>query len=102
MPKVLGVLSMEPLAVWVLKSMYCGVCAKMCIIDSVRGAAADERERVPGNCSVLHFAFDDESDTFELIEIFTPVSYTHLDVYKRQDFYNAAERHERFHPSWIC
>ena len=25
-------------------------------LDHVRGAAADERERVPGNCSVLHFA----------------------------------------------
>ena len=44
-------------------------------MDHVKGAAADERDRVPGNCSVLHFAFDDESDTFELIEIFTQEDY---------------------------
>ncbi|MFR3924690.1 MAG: histidine phosphatase family protein [Collinsella sp.] len=39
------------------------------------GAAADERERVPGNCSVLHFAFDDAADTFELVEVFTQEDY---------------------------
>ena len=44
-------------------------------LDHVKGAAADERERVPGNCSVLHFAFDDATDTFELIEIFTQEDY---------------------------
>ena len=44
-------------------------------MDHVKGAATDERDRVPGNCSVLHFAFDDESDTFELIEIFTQEDY---------------------------
>ena len=38
-------------------------------------AAADERERVPGNCSVLHFAFDDATDTFELVEVFTQEDY---------------------------
>ena len=44
-------------------------------MDHVKGAAADERDRVPGNCSVLHFAFDDESDTFELVEVFTQEDY---------------------------
>lgn len=44
-------------------------------LDHVRGAAADERERVPGNCSVLHFVFDDTTDTFELVEIFTQEDY---------------------------
>lgn len=44
-------------------------------LDHVRGAAADERERVPGNCSVLHFAFDDTADTFELVEVFTQEDY---------------------------
>lgn len=44
-------------------------------LDHVRGAAADERERVPGNCSVLHFAFDDAADTFELVEVFTQEDY---------------------------
>lgn len=44
-------------------------------LDHSRGAAADERERVPGNCSVLHFAFDDVTDTFELVEVFTQEDY---------------------------
>ena len=44
-------------------------------MDHTKGAAADERDRVPGNCSVLHFAFDDESDTFELVEVFTQEDY---------------------------
>ena len=44
-------------------------------LDHVRGAAADERERVPGNCSVLHFAFDDATDTFDLVEVFTQEDY---------------------------
>ena len=44
-------------------------------MDHVKGAAADECERVPGNCSVLHFAFDDVADTFELAEIFTQEYY---------------------------
>lgn len=44
-------------------------------MDHVKGAAADERDRVPGNCSVLHFVFDDEAGTFELIEIFTQEDY---------------------------
>lgn len=44
-------------------------------LDHSRGAAADERERVPGNCSVLHFAFDDATDTFELVEVFTQEDY---------------------------
>ena len=40
-----------------------------------REAEADERERVPGNCSVLHFVFDDTTDTFKLVEIFTQEDY---------------------------
>ena len=44
-------------------------------MDHVKGAAADERDRVPGNCSVLHFVFDDEAGTFELVEIFTQEDY---------------------------
>ena len=44
-------------------------------MDHVKGAAADERDRVPGNCSVLHFTFDDATSTFELIEIFTQEDY---------------------------
>ncbi len=44
-------------------------------MDHTKGAAADERDRVPGNCSVLHFAFDDATDTFELVEIFTQEDY---------------------------
>ena len=44
-------------------------------LDHVRGAAADEHERVPGNCSVLHFAFDDATDTFGLVEVFTQEDY---------------------------
>ena len=43
--------------------------------EQVRAEAADERERVPGNCSVLHFAFDDATDTFELVEVFTQEDY---------------------------
>ncbi len=34
-----------------------------------------DHERVPGNCSVLHFAFDDAADTFELVEVFTQEDY---------------------------
>ena len=34
-----------------------------------------EAERVPGNCSVLHFAFDDATDTFGLVEVFTQEDY---------------------------
>lgn len=37
-------------------------------MDYVKGAAADERDRVPGNCSVLHFVFDDAVDTFDLVK----------------------------------
>lgn len=44
-------------------------------MDYVKGAAADERDRVPGNCSVLHFAFDDVTDTFDLVEVFTQEDY---------------------------
>ena len=44
-------------------------------LDHVKGTEADERERVPGNCSVLHFVFDDTTDTFELVEIFTQEDY---------------------------
>ena len=44
-------------------------------LDYVKGTEADERERVPGNCSVLHFVFDDTTDTFELVEIFTQEDY---------------------------
>ncbi len=44
-------------------------------LDYVRGAAADERERVPGNCSVLQFVFDDTTDTFEQVEVFTQEDY---------------------------
>ena len=44
-------------------------------MDYVKGAAADERDRVPGNCSVLHFAFDDAAGTFELVEVFTQEDY---------------------------
>lgn len=44
-------------------------------LDHTRGAAADERDRVPGNCSVLHFAFDDATDMFELAEVFTQEDY---------------------------
>ena len=33
------------------------------------------RDRVPGNCSVLHFVFDDAKDTFELVEIFMQEDY---------------------------
>ena len=44
-------------------------------MDHVKGAAADERDRVPGNCSVLHFVFDDEAGTFELVEVFTQEDY---------------------------
>lgn len=44
-------------------------------MDHWKGDAADERDRVPGNCSVLHFAFDDAARTFELVEIFTQDDY---------------------------
>ena len=44
-------------------------------MDHVKGVAADERDRVPGNCSVLHFVFDDEAGTFELVEVFTQEDY---------------------------
>lgn len=44
-------------------------------MDHTKGAEADECDRVPGNCSVLHFSFDDESDTFELVEVFTQEDY---------------------------
>ena len=44
-------------------------------MDHVKGTAADERDRVPGNCSVLHFAFDDATDTFDLVEVFTQEDY---------------------------
>ena len=44
-------------------------------MDYVKGAAADERDRVPGNCSVLHFVFDDAIDTFDLVEVFTQEDY---------------------------
>ena len=44
-------------------------------LDYTRGTEADECERVPGNCSVLHFAFDDATDAFELVEIFTQEDY---------------------------
>lgn len=44
-------------------------------LDHSKGDAADERDRVPGNCAVLHFTFDDESRTFELAEVFTQEDY---------------------------
>ena len=44
-------------------------------LDHTKGAVADERDRVPGNCSVLHFVFDDAADTFELVEVFTQEDY---------------------------
>lgn len=41
--------------------------------DHWKGEAADERGQVPGNCSVLHFTFEDGS--FELVETFTQDDY---------------------------
>lgn len=44
-------------------------------MDHWKGDAADERDRVPGNCAVLHFTFDVETQTFELAEVFTQDDY---------------------------
>lgn len=44
-------------------------------MDHCKGQAADERDRVPGNCAVLHFAYDEDDDTFELLEVFTQQDY---------------------------
>ena len=45
------------------------------VASDMDGTFLDERERVPGNCSVLQFAFDDAADTFELVEVFTQEDY---------------------------
>ena len=44
-------------------------------VDHLAGDAADERGRVPGNCAVLHVAFDDAARTFKLVETFTQDDY---------------------------
>lgn len=44
-------------------------------MDHWKGAAADERDRVPGNCATLHFTFDEEARAFELAEVFTQEDY---------------------------
>ena len=44
-------------------------------VDHLAGDAADERGRVPGNCTVLHLAFDDAAHTFKFVETFTQDDY---------------------------
>ena len=44
-------------------------------LDYTMGDAADETKSVPGNCATMHFAFDEQSRTFSLVETFTQKDY---------------------------
>ena len=76
----------------------------MCIRDSSRVAQAvvADEETVERLLPGLRGELDDAGMPFELLRLgdrLQPVSYTHLDVYKRQPYADGrAERHERRQP----